>query len=46
MNHPAAKRTVDDLWASLGQPRKAFSHGECRNYFRHCGDTDPSLQRT
>ena len=42
----AAKRTVDDLWTFIGQALDAFTPEECRNYFRHCGYTDPPLQRT
>jgi transposase len=33
----AARRTVDGLWAFLGQALGAFTARECRNYFRHCG---------
>jgi transposase len=32
----AGKRTVDALWAFLGQAIDAFSPSECANYFRHC----------
>jgi transposase len=33
----AGKRTVDELWAFLGQALDAFSPQECRHYFQHCG---------
>jgi transposase len=33
----AGKRTVDELWAFLGQALDAFGPAECRNYFRHSG---------
>jgi transposase len=33
----AGRRTVEGLWAYLGQALDAFSPQECRNYFRHCG---------
>jgi transposase len=33
----AGLRTVEGLWAFLGQALDAFSPDECRNYFRHCG---------
>lgn len=33
----AGMRTVDGLWAFLGQVLDAFGPEECRNYFRHCG---------
>jgi len=33
----AARRTVEGLWAFLGQALEAFAPEECRNYFRHCG---------
>jgi transposase len=35
----AAKRTMDELWAFLGQAIDAFAPAECRNYFRSCGYT-------
>jgi transposase len=36
----AGLRTVDGLWAFLGQALDAFAPDECRNYFRHCGYPD------
>jgi transposase len=33
----AGERTVDGLWAFLGQALDAFAPAECANYFRHCG---------
>jgi transposase len=33
----AAERTVEGLWAALGQLIDLFRPPECRNYFRHCG---------
>jgi transposase len=33
----ASKRTVEGLWAFLGQAVDRFAPDECRNYFRHCG---------
>jgi transposase len=35
----AGKRTVEELWAFLGQVVDAFSPQECCNYLRHCGYT-------
>ena len=32
-----AERGVDSLWKLCGKVLDAFSEGECRNYFRHCG---------
>jgi transposase len=36
----AGKRTIDGLWAFLGQSLDAFAPAECRNYLRHCGYCD------
>lgn len=33
----AAVRTVDALWAKLGELLDAFSAQECSNYFASCG---------
>jgi hypothetical protein len=33
----AALRTVDGLWAFLGEALYAFAPDECRDSFRHCG---------
>lgn len=33
------ERTVEALWARIGQLIDQFSPAECRNYFRHCGYT-------
>jgi transposase len=33
----AGKRTVEGLWAFLGEAVDRFAPDECRNYFRHCG---------
>jgi transposase len=33
----AGRRTVEGLWAFLGEALDAFSAQECQNYFRHCG---------
>jgi transposase len=33
----AKERTVEGLWAFLGQALDAFAPQECRNYLRHCG---------
>ena len=33
----AGRRTIDALWAFLGQSLDAFAPNECRNYLRHCG---------
>lgn len=33
----AAARTVDDLWAAIGEIIKTFSEAECKNYFVNCG---------
>jgi transposase len=33
----AGLRTMDGLWAFLGEALDAFAPDECRNYFRHCG---------
>ena len=33
----AGKRSVEELWAFLGESLDAFAPPECRNYIRHCG---------
>ena len=33
----ARRRTVEDLWTTVGESLALFSATECRNYFRHCG---------
>jgi transposase len=33
----ARRRTVSELWATVGDCLKLFHATECRNYFRHCG---------
>ncbi len=33
----AAERSVDDLWARIGECLDAFTPDECRNYFKHAG---------
>jgi transposase len=33
----AERRTIEGLWAFLGQALDAFAPSECRNYLRHCG---------
>ena len=33
----AGRRTVEGLWAFLGEAVDLFTPDECRNYFRHCG---------
>lgn len=33
----ARRRTVEELWATVGDCLRLFSATECRNYFRHCG---------
>jgi len=38
------RRTVDGLWAFLGQALDAFGPEECRNYFRHCGYPDATAK--
>lgn len=37
MLRKAAERSVDDLWARIGDLLDSFSPDECRNYFRHAG---------
>ena len=34
------ERTVDSLWARIGQLIAEFKPTECLNYFRHCGYTE------
>jgi transposase len=38
----AEERTVEGLWARIGQVLSQFSPIKCRNHFRHCGDTATS----
>ena len=39
----AERRTVEGLWAFLGEVLDAFAPTECRNYLRHCGyDATPT----
>lgn len=33
----ARRRSVEDLWGTVGASLALFSPTECRNYFRHCG---------
>ena len=33
----ARRRTVEELWETVGACLSLFSAIECRNYFRHCG---------
>ena len=33
----AGERSVDDLWARIGECLDAFTPEECRNYFKHAG---------
>lgn len=33
----AAARTIDDLWATIGQSLSAFTPVECQNYFSAAG---------
>ena len=33
----ARRRTVEELWDTVGACLSLFSATECRNYFRHCG---------
>ncbi len=33
----AGERSVDDLWARIGECLDAFTPDECRNYFKHAG---------
>ena len=33
----AAARTVDDLWAVIGDASQAFTPTECANYFKAAG---------
>lgn len=33
----ARRRTVEELWTTVGACLPRFSATECRNYFRHCG---------
>ena len=40
----AGRRTIDALWAFLGQSLDAFAPNECRNYLRHCGYHDATLK--
>ena len=37
MLRKAAERSVDDLWARIGDLLDSFSPDECTNYFRHAG---------
>ena len=39
MLRKSAERTVEGLWARIGQLLDQFAPEECRNYFRHCGYT-------
>ncbi len=39
MLRKSAERTVEGLWARIGQLLDQFTAEECRNYFRHCGYT-------
>jgi transposase len=36
----ARRRTVEDLWTTVGDCLQLFTADECRNYFRHCGYAD------
>jgi transposase len=38
-----AERTIDSLWARLGQLVTEFTPDECRRYFQHCGYTANQL---
>ncbi len=33
----AGERSLDDLWARIGECLDAFTPDECRNYFKHAG---------
>lgn len=33
----ARRRTLEELWTTVGDCLRLFSATECRNYFRHCG---------
>lgn len=33
----ARRRTVEEVWTTVGECLASFSAIECRNYFRHCG---------
>jgi len=33
----ARRRSVEDLWTTVGASLALFAPTECRNYFRHCG---------
>ena len=33
----AAERSVDEIWARIGECLDAFTPDECQNYFRHAG---------
>ena len=33
----AAERSVDDLWARIGETLDYFTADECSNYFKHAG---------
>jgi transposase len=33
----ARRRSVEELWTTVGECLRLFSAAECRNYFRHCG---------
>jgi transposase len=33
----ARRRSVEELWATVGECLRCFTATECRNYFRHCG---------
>jgi len=33
----ARRRTVAELWTTVGDCLRLFTAAECRNYFRHCG---------
>ena len=40
----ARRRSVEELWATVGDCLRLFNATECRNYFRHCGY--PAATRT
>jgi transposase len=42
----AGERTVEGLWAFLGQALDRFGPDECRNYFRHCGYPATATSKT
>jgi len=33
----ARRRSVEELWTTVGECLRLFTATECRNYFRHCG---------